>query len=101
MSLDHWTDRRPLVVRTATACPSHELKLVLAVRLRNNLPIMVRISRRCYLLLKFLERGETRGLDLENIGFSIAPEREPCGWKFRGQLVVVIPVPRRWLKSEE
>src|SRR5712692_5656741 len=48
------TDRRPLVVRTATTRPSHQLKLVLAVSFRNDLSIKMRPRGRGYLLLQLL-----------------------------------------------
>ena len=54
-----------------------------------------------YLVLQFLERAKPSGFDLKNVRVSITPQRESCIRKFRSQQVVMIPVPRRRLKSKE
>ena len=61
----------------------------------------MRLCTRGYLVLQFLERPKPSGFDLKNVRVSITPQRESCIRKFRGQQVVMIPVPRRRLKSKE
>src|SRR5438128_10777772 len=61
----------------------------------------MRLCARGYLVLQSLERPTPNGFDLKNVRASTTPQGESCIRKFRGQQVVVIPVPCRWLKSEE